>query len=133
MDIIEKVSAKAGETIQSVKDSEVTKKVMNYAEIPGIQVKIGKAESAIKKAYAEIGEAYFKAHAEDEESEYTDLITLIKAKQELITQLKAEIEDKKKSDSSDAKDKAVGETICPICNHAVPEGSAFCNVCGHQF
>ena len=99
MDFLSKVSSKAGETIQTIKDSEITKKAKNYAEIPGLQVQIGKAEAAIKKAYEEIGEAYFNAHVDDETQEYEDLFTLIKAKKELIGQLKSEIEDKKKGDN----------------------------------
>lgn len=135
MDFLSKVSAKAGETLQTIKDSDITKKAKNYAEIPGLQVQIGKAESAIKKAYEEIGEAYFNAHAEDETTEYEDLFTLIKAKKELIGQLRSEIEDRKKNDDSvEAEEGSVkAEKICPICNHSVPDEAAFCSVCGHQF
>ena len=135
MDFLRKVSSKAGETIQTIKDSEITKKAKNYAEIPGLQVQIGKAEAAIKKAYEEIGEAYFNAHVDDETQEYEDLFTLIKAKKELIGQLKSEIEDKKKGDNSvEAEEGSVkSEKVCPICNHSMPEEAAFCSVCGHQF
>ena len=135
MDFLSKVSSKAGETIQTIKDSEITKKAKNYAEIPGLQVQIGKAEAAIKKAYEEIGEAYFNAHVDDETQEYEDLFTLIKAKKELIGQLKSEIEGKKKGDNSvEAEEGSVkSEKVCPICNHSMPEEAAFCSVCGHQF
>lgn len=135
MDFLSKVSSKAGETIQTIKDSEITKKAKNYAEIPGLQVQIGKAEAAIKKAYEEIGEAYFNAHVDDETQEYEDLFTLIKAKKELIGQLKSEIEDKKKGGNSvEAEEGSVkSEKVCPICNHSMPEEAAFCSVCGHQF
>ncbi len=135
MDFLSKVSSKAGETIQTIKDSEITKKAKNYAEIPGLQVQIGKAEAAIKKAYEEIGEAYFNTHVDDETQEYEDLFTLIKAKKELIGQLKSEIEDKKKGDNSvEAEEGSVkSEKVCPICNHSMPEEAAFCSVCGHQF
>ena len=135
MDFLSKVSSKAGETIQTIKDSEITKKAKNYAESPGLQVQIGKAEAAIKKAYEEIGEAYFNAHVDDETQEYEDLFTLIKAKKELIGQLKSEIEDKKKGDNSvEAEEGSVkSEKVCPICNHSMPEEAAFCSVCGHQF
>ena len=135
MDFLSKVSSKAGETIQTIKDSEITKKAKNYAEIPGLQVQIGKAEAAIKKAYEEIGEAYFNTHVDDEAPEYEDLFTLIKAKKELIGQLKSEIEDKKKGDNSvEAEEGSVkSEKVCPICNHSMPEEAAFCSVCGHQF
>ena len=61
MEIISKVAQKAEETIQTVKNSEVTKKALSYAEIPGLQIQIGKAEAAIRKAYAAIGEAYYNS------------------------------------------------------------------------
>ena len=134
MDFLSKVSSKAGETIQTIKDSDITKKAKNYAEIPGLQVQIGKAEAAIKKAYEEIGEAYFNTHVDDETQEYEDLFTLIKAKKELIGQLKSEIEDKKKGDNSvEAEEGSVkSEKVCPICNHSMPEEAAFCSVGGRQ-
>ena len=96
---------------------------------------IDEVKKAIKKAYEEIGEAYFNAHVDDETQEYEDLFTLIKAKKELIGQLKSEIEDKKKGDNSvEAEEGSVkSEKVCPICNHSMPEEAAFCSVCGHQF
>ena len=33
MDFLSKVSAKAGETLQTIKDSDITKKAKNYAKI----------------------------------------------------------------------------------------------------
>lgn len=135
MDFLSKVAAKASDTFQSVKESDAAKKAKNYAGIPGLQIKVGKAESEIKKAYEEIGEAYFNAHADDAASEYEDLFTLIKAKKELIGQLKSEIDDKKKGDTSVTAEEGAAEVkkVCPICNHSVPDDAAFCSVCGHQF
>ena len=34
MDFLNKLSAKAGETFQTIKESDATKKAKNYAEIP---------------------------------------------------------------------------------------------------
>ncbi|MGN0133053.1 MAG: zinc-ribbon domain-containing protein [Lachnospiraceae bacterium] len=136
MDFLSKVSAKAGETFQTIKDSEVTKKAKNYAEIPGLQMQVGKCESLIKKAYEEIGEAYFNAHEHEEDGEYAEQFKVIKENKEKIGQLKSEIEDKKKGDdnTTDAKDGSVSiEKVCPICGRSVPDDSAFCSVCGHQF
>lgn len=136
MDFLSKVSAKAGETFQTIKDSEVTKKAKNYAGIPGLQVQVGKCESQIKKAYEEIGEAYFNAHEHEDGGEYAGQFTTIKENQKKIGQLKAEIEEKKKGGEStaDADPASVSiEKVCPICGRSVPDDSAFCNVCGHQF
>lgn len=134
MDFLSKVSAKAGETFQTIKDSEVTKKAKNYAGIPGLQVQVGKCESQIKKAYEQIGEEYYKAHNHEEESGYAEQFAVIKENLEKIGRLKAEIEEKKKGGEAvaDASDSTM-EKVCPICGRSVPDDSAFCSVCGHQF
>lgn len=136
MDFLSRVSAKAGETFQTIKDSEVTKKAKSYAGIPGLQVQVGKCESQIKKAYEEIGKAYFEAHADEAGGEYAEQFTAIKDCQKKIGQLKAEIEEKKNygEDVAEAKaDSVTIEKICPICGRSVPDDSAFCSICGHQF
>lgn len=136
MDFLSKVSAKAGETFQTIKDSEVTKKAKNYAGIPGLQVQVGKCESLIKKAYEEIGEAYFQAHEHEDGGEYAEKFGIIKENMQKIGQLKAEIEEKKKGgdNTTEAKEGDVSiEKVCPICGRTVPDDAAFCSVCGHQF
>ena len=65
MDFLNKLSAKAGETFQTIKESDATKKAKNYAEIPGLSLQVGKQEGIVKKAYQEIGEAYYLAHKDD--------------------------------------------------------------------
>ena len=42
MDFLNKLSAKAGETFQTIKESDATKKAKNYAEIPGLSLQVGK-------------------------------------------------------------------------------------------
>ena len=135
MDFLNKVSAKAGETFQNMKDSEVTKKAKNYAGIPGLQIQIGKCESQIKKAYEEIGKAYYDAHEDEVQTEYAEMFETIKENKKKIGQLKADIEDKKKGGeaAADAKDGYSVEKVCPICGRTVSDDSAFCNICGHQF
>lgn len=136
MDFLSKVTTKAGETFQTIKDSEVTKKAKSYAGIPGLQVQIGKCESQIKKAYEEIGKAYFEAHVHGDGGEYAAQFAAIKENQKKIGQLKAEIEEKKNcgEDVEDAKAGSVTiEKICPICGRSVPDDSSFCSICGHQF
>lgn len=136
MDFLSKVSAKAGETFQTIKDSDVTKKAKNYAGIPGLQVQIGKCESQIKKAYEDIGKAYYEAHEHEESGEYAELFESIRESQKKIGQLKAEIEEKKNGgqDVTDADEDSVSiEKVCPICGRGVADDAAFCSVCGHQF
>lgn len=95
MDFLNRMSVKAGETFQNIKDSEVTKKAKNYAGIPALQVQIGKSESLMKKAYEEIGRAYFEAHSTEEDTEYAQQFQVIKDNKARIEQLKIEIEEKK--------------------------------------
>lgn len=134
MDFLSKVSAKAGETFQTIKDSEITQKAKNYAGIPGLQVQIGKCESQIKKAYEKIGEEYFKSHEHEEETEYDEQFKCIKENLEKIGRLKAEIEEKKRGGEAAADVKpGMIEKICPICGRSVADDAMFCSVCGHQF
>lgn len=136
MDFLSKVSAKAGETFQTIKDSEVTKKAKNYAGIPGLQLQVGKCESLIKKAYEEIGEKYFQEHEHEAGGDYAEQFQAVRENQKKIGQLKAEIEEKKAggSNTADAKEGDISiEKVCPICGRTVPDDAAFCSVCGHQF
>lgn len=98
MDIFSKIGSIAEETIQTVKDSDVTKKAVNYAGIPGLQIQVGKQESIVKKAYQEIGQMYYEAHKDDVDGELVEKMTAIKEALEKIEALKAEIEEKKQYD-----------------------------------
>lgn len=136
MDFINKVSAKAGEAFQTIKDSDVTKKAKNYAGIPGLQMQIGKCEGRIKKAYEEIGKAYFEANKDSEEEAYAEFFATVKDNKKKIGRLKAEIEEKKAgmTDVTDAEEGSITiEKVCPVCGRSIPEESAFCNICGHEF
>ena len=136
MDFISQVSAKASETIQNIKDSEITQKAKNYAGIPGLQIQIGKYESQIRKCYEEIGKAYFEAHEGEEDIEFAEQFAVVKEAKKAIGELKAEIAEKKAGISPDhvAKEGDVNvEKICPICGRSMPEDASFCSVCGHQF
>ena len=143
MEIISKVTQKAEETIQNVKNSEVTKKALSYAEIPGLQIQIGKAEAAIRKAYAAIGEAYYNSKEGDADVDFNfdEQFAIIKENKEKIESLKADIEERKKASETPQKEngeataekKEKEQKVCPICNHSVDAESAFCNICGHQF
>lgn len=111
MDFLNKLGTKAGETFQTIKDSDATKKAKNYAGIPGLSLQVGKQEGVIKKAYEEIGRAYYKANKNHPDCEYADQMAVIKEAFEKIAELKAEIEAKKNYDPSDEEE--VVEVIRP--------------------
>lgn len=99
MDFINKLGEKAGETFQTIKDSDTTKKAINYAEIPGLSLQIGKQEALIKKTYAEIGAAYYRSHKDIVAGdEYEAQMRTIKKAFDQIDKLKREIEEKKAYD-----------------------------------
>jgi len=100
MDFLNKLGSKAGETFQTIKDSDATKKAKNYAGIPGLSLQVGKQEGVIKKAYEEIGKAYYKANKNNPDCEYAEQMVIIKEAFEEIARLKAEIEAKKNYDPS---------------------------------
>ena len=101
MDFLNKLGTKAGETFQTIKDSDATKKAKNYAGIPGLSLQVGKQEGIVKKAYEEIGRAYYKANKNNPDCEYADQMAIIKEAFEKIAELKAEIEAKKSYNPSD--------------------------------
>ena len=109
MDFLNKLGSKAGETFQTIKDSDATKKAKNYAGIPGLSLQVGKQEGVIKKAYEEIGKAYYKANKNNPDCEYADQMAVIKEAFEKIAELKAEIEAKKNYNPS-----ADGEEVVVI-------------------
>jgi hypothetical protein len=98
MDFFNKLGAKAEETYQTVKNSNTTKKALNYAEIPGLSMQVGKQESIVKKAYEEIGEAYYESHKDNPGELYADQMQRIAEALSKIDELKKEIEEKKKYD-----------------------------------
>ena len=104
MDFFDKLGVKAGEAFQTIKDSDATKKAKNYAEIPGLSIQVGKQEGIIKKAYEEIGKAYYRANRSNPDCEYTDQMKTIKEAKEKIAELKAEIGAKKNYNSSAEED-----------------------------
>ncbi|MBE5882375.1 MAG: hypothetical protein E7289_08735 [Lachnospiraceae bacterium] len=101
MDFLNKLGTKAGETFQTIKESDATKKAKNYAGIPGLSLQVGKQEGVIKKAYEEIGKAYYKANKNNPNCEYADQMAAIKEAKAKIAELKAEIEAKKSYDPSE--------------------------------
>lgn len=109
MDFLNKLGTKAGETFQTIKDSDATKKAKNYAEIPGLSLQVGKQEGIVKKAYEEIGKAYYKANKNNPDCLYADRMAVINEALDKIAQLKEEIEAKRHYDPS--VDDEVAEVI----------------------
>lgn len=98
MDFMSKLGSKAGETFQNIKESDQAKKALSYAEIPGLALQVGKQESIVKKAYQELGEAYYSEHKDDMFDTLAPTMQTITEALEKIEEIKALIEEKKAYD-----------------------------------
>ncbi len=85
-----------------------------------ISLEIRDRETSIRKAYRELGRAYFQDHRNDEDPVY-DQIVFIKAAFEEIGELKA------------TKDDIRGIRRCPECGEAILSGAHFCPNCGKRY
>ncbi len=85
-----------------------------------ISLEIRDRENSIRKAYRELGKAYFQDHRNDEEPDY-DQVAYIKAAFEEIGELKAN------------KDEVRGVRRCADCGEIIPNGANFCPNCGKRY
>ncbi len=104
MDLFNQLGEKLGSTLQTVRDSDATKKAKNYASLPGLTLQVGKLESKIKTSYQEIGEAYYLTHAMDPDMAYEKQFAAIREAKAQIAELRLEIDRIKKYDP--AKERA---------------------------
>lgn len=132
MDFFNKLGEKAGEAYESVKNSDVTKKAVNYASIPSLSIQIGQQEAEIKRQYEIIGAAVFAAEGNDENHDCAEQFEAIKVAQKKIEELRAKIEEKKNAGGGQTKE-APTTKICPDCGKELGEESLFCSKCGHKF
>lgn len=114
MDFLSKLGEKAGEAIQTVKESEITHKAKNYAGIPALSIQVGKLETSIKQTYEAIGREYFQNHKDDENSEFAKQFESIKEAMAKIAELKEEIEAKKGNGSEDIVTEVYDETSVEV-------------------
>ncbi len=85
-----------------------------------ISLEIRDREASIRKAYRELGRAYYQQHKDDEEPAY-DQIIYIKAAFEEIGELKA------------TKDEIRGIRRCSNCGAPIQNGANFCPNCGKKY
>ena len=107
---------KLGNTISAAGKTGLSK-AKEIKDTAKITLDIQERESAIRKLYQDLGQAYYHAHKDDENPEY-EQITDIKAVFEEIGELKS------------AKDGIRGIRRCPKCGAAVAEDANFCPSCG---
>ena len=107
---------KLGNTISAAGKTGLSK-AKEIKDTARIALDIQEREGAIRKLYQDLGQAYYHAHKDDEDSEYTQ-IEEIKAAFEEIGELKA------------AKDGIRGIRRCPECGAAIADDANFCSSCG---
>jgi ribosomal protein L40E len=109
-----------GKTISS-KSKDVAKKAKDMAEIAGLNGKISTQEEIIRKAYIEIGKAYYEKYKNDNTNEYATECEKITLANDEILKLKSEIQAIKSS------------KVCPNCGAEITEEAVFCAKCGYKF
>ena len=107
---------KLGNTISAAGKTGLSK-AKEIKDTARIALDIQEREGAIRKLYQDLGQAYYHAHKDDENSEYTQ-IDEIKAAFEEIGELKA------------TKDGIRGIRRCPECGAAIADDANFCSSCG---
>lgn len=111
---------KIGETISS-KSKDVAKKAKDMAEIAGLNGKISTQEEIIRKAYLEIGKAFYEKYKNDLSNEFGAECEKITVAKDEIDTIKSEIHKIKNC------------KVCSSCGAEIMEEAAFCPKCGFKF
>ncbi len=110
---------KIGSTVTEA-GKEGLEKAKELRDTAVISLEIRDREASIRKAYRELGRAYFQDHRSDADPAY-DQVTFIKAAFEEIGELKA------------TKDELRGIRRCPVCGEPILNGANFCPNCGKRY
>lgn len=87
-------------------------------EINRLQKQMDSQTAFLRDLYAQLGEAYANAHADDTDGEYASLLADIRAGRQTFEQMKAEITALR------------GQILCPECGAVLPADAKFCINCG---
>ena len=97
----------------------VVQKTKDTAESLRLSGAISDEEKKIKGLFADLGEAFFNAHADDcEEQPLKDIVGQIADSKQKIADLEGQVKRLK------------GVVKCPYCGGEINYGSTFCNFCG---
>lgn len=97
----------------------VVQKTKDTAESLRLSGAISDEEKKIKGLFADLGEAFFNAHADDcEEQPLKDIVGQIADSKQKIADLEEQVKRLK------------GVVKCPYCGGEINYGSTFCNFCG---
>lgn len=97
---------------------DVSQKAKDVSEIAKLKLDIKSKEDYVEKKYAELGQAYFTAHKEEEDSADREQFFLIQEALDEIERMKSEVL------------RIQGASACPKCGAKMPEGATFCSSCG---
>lgn len=97
---------------------DVSQKAKDVSEIARLKLDIKSKEDYVEKKYAELGQSYFNAHREEEDSADKEQFFLIQEALDEIERMKSEVL------------RIQGASACPKCGAKMPEGATFCSSCG---
>ncbi len=97
---------------------DVSQKAKDVSEIARLKIDIRAKEDFVEKQYASLGEAYYKAHKDDDAPAEATQFSVIEEALEEIKRMKQLVL------------KIQGASACPKCGAKMPDGAAFCSSCG---
>ena len=92
-------------------------------------------ETKIKDCYAKIGERYYAAHKDDDNAEFPELISAVKASEKAIEDHKEAVRKAEEQERIERRNKELLEKelmLCPNCGAEIYFKSIFCNFCGFR-
>lgn len=113
MAFLDQIGKKISDTGQGM-----AKQTKDFMETTRLGSAISDNEKKIARLYADLGKAYYEAHANDPGAEQREMLAEIKALFDDIAAKQEEIKQIK------------GVMKCPNCGADIPANSAFCNGCG---
>ena len=97
---------------------DIGSKAQDLTDTAKLNAKINEASATIRNTYTAIGEAYYKVHKDDEDSELEEQFTIIRDAMATINECRQQIQ------------KIKGIRICPNCGAEVAGTAVFCQACG---
>lgn len=108
---------KISETI-TAKSKDIAKKAKDIVDVNTVKSNITEQKKVIRKAYASIGEQYYKEHVDAGQHEYEVEFEIIGEANARLKELYVELNSLKKV------------RVCPDCGTDVSVESVYCNRCG---
>ena len=96
---------------------------------------INDEQKKIEECYSKLGEQYYAAHKDDDNAEFPELISAVKASEKAIEDHKEAVRKAEEQERIERRNKELLEKelmLCPNCGAEIYFKSIFCNFCGFR-